>query len=75
MNSTAQAYQKVKQLAKSDTTDYLGNVCKGTTTGALTGMAGGLMIGYYKKYNLFGSAVIGLLAGGLISNFFIKYKN
>lgn len=75
MQTPAEAYQKVKSLAQTDTSDYFGSVAKGTTQGAITGGVIGLLIGYYKHYNLMGSAIAGILIGGVASNFLIKYKN
>jgi hypothetical protein len=40
---------------------------KGTINGALMGMAGGLLIGLTKNYNLISSAVVGALLGGLVA--------
>jgi len=40
---------------------------KGTINGALIGMAGGLLIGLTKNYNLISSAVVGALLGGLVA--------
>lgn len=66
---------KVKQYAKADSSDYFANVAKGTLNGAVTGGLLGGIFGYYKKTNMYGSILLGLLAGGVISNFLIKYKN
>jgi uncharacterized membrane protein YjjB (DUF3815 family) len=40
---------------------------KGTVTGGFIGMAGGLLIGYSRQYNLVSSAFIGAIIGGLVS--------
>ena len=40
---------------------------KGTINGALIGMAGGLLIGFTRNYNLVSSAVVGALLGGLVA--------
>jgi drug/metabolite transporter (DMT)-like permease len=40
---------------------------KGTINGALIGMAGGLLVGLTRNYNLISSAVVGALLGGLIA--------
>lgn len=47
---------------------------EGTINGALIGLVGGIMIGYYKDYNKFVSGLVGLIAGGTISNIFITKK-
>jgi drug/metabolite transporter (DMT)-like permease len=40
---------------------------KGTINGALIGMAGGLLVGLTRNYNLISSAVVGALLGGLVA--------
>ena len=40
---------------------------KGTVSGALIGMGGGLLIGFTRGYNLVSSAFVGALLGGIIS--------
>lgn len=47
---------------------------EGTINGALIGLVGGIMIGYYKDYNKFVSGLVGLLAGATIANIFITKK-
>lgn len=66
---------KVKGYAKADSSDYFANVAKGTLNGAVTGALVGGVFGYYKKFNIYGSVLAGLLVGGVVSNFLIKYKN
>jgi hypothetical protein len=41
---------------------------KGTVTGAFIGMAGGLLIGYSRQYNLVSSAFVGAILGGMVSH-------
>jgi len=52
----------------------LKNKTKATINGAFVGMVGGAMIGYYKKYNVFLSAMVGAFSGGLISNLLVDSK-
>jgi hypothetical protein len=40
---------------------------KGTISGALIGVAGGLLIGYTRNYNLLTSAIVGALVGGVVT--------
>ena len=47
---------------------------QGIINGALIGLIGGVMIGYYKEYNKFVSGLVGLLAGATVSNIFITKK-
>lgn len=57
---------KITEL-KSKSDSYALKKTKGTITGALIGMAGGLLIGFSRKYNLISSAFVGALVGGVVS--------
>lgn len=57
---------KVKNL-KSNSDSMALKKMKGTVSGALVGMGGGLLIGFTRGYNLVSSAFVGALVGGLIS--------
>ena len=57
---------KVKSL-KSNSDSMALKKTKGTINGALIGMAGGLLLGYTRKYNLVTSAFLGAVLGGIIS--------
>lgn len=57
---------KVSEL-KSKSDSYALKKTKGTITGAFIGMAGGLLIGFSRKYNLISSAFVGALVGGVVS--------
>lgn len=59
--------EKVNSL-KSNSDSIALSKTKGTVTGAFIGMAGGLLIGFSRKYNLVTSAFIGAIIGGLLSN-------
>jgi uncharacterized protein YcfJ len=74
-NIASTSLAKVKLLASQDSSDYLANIMKGTTNGVITGGVLGLAVGFYKKYNLYGSTVAGMVVGGIVANFLIKYKN
>jgi uncharacterized protein YcfJ len=58
---------KVKSL-KSKSDSMALKKTKGTVTGAFIGMAGGLLIGVSRGYNLISSAFLGALLGGVVSN-------
>ncbi len=75
MDTPKEILDKVKGYAKADSSDYFANVAKGTLNGAVTGAVIGGVFGYYKKTNLYGSILVGLLLGGVASNLLIKYKN
>jgi uncharacterized membrane protein (Fun14 family) len=57
---------KVKNL-KSNSDSMALKKMKGTVSGALVGMGGGLLIGFTRGYSLVSSAFVGALVGGLIS--------
>lgn len=57
---------RVKSL-KSKSDSMALKKTKGTITGGFIGMAGGLLIGYSRQYNLVSSAFIGAIIGGLVS--------
>lgn len=75
METPKEILDKVKGYAKADSSDYFANVAKGTLNGAVTGAVLGGIFGFYKKTNIYGSVLAGLLIGGIASNFLIKYKN
>jgi hypothetical protein len=57
---------KITEL-KSKSDSFALKKTKGTITGAFIGMAGGLLIGFSRKYNLLSSAFVGALVGGVVS--------
>lgn len=69
--SPQKAMENIKSLKEKS---ILKNKTKATINGAFVGMVGGAMIGYYKKYNVFLSAMIGAFSGGLISNLLVEPK-
>lgn len=69
--SPQQAMENIKSLKEKS---ILKNKTKATIHGAFVGMVGGAMVGYYKQYNVFLSAMIGAFSGGLISNLLVEPK-
>jgi F0F1-type ATP synthase assembly protein I len=59
--------EKLKNL-KSSSNSFEMKRRKGTISGAMIGVAGGLLIGYYRNYNLISSAIIGALVVGIATN-------
>ena len=57
---------KVKNLNSNSDSMALKKM-KGTVSGAMIGVGGGLLIGFTRGYNLVTSAFVGALVGGLIS--------
>ena len=66
MNNAKSILEKVKSL-KSNSDSMALKKTKGTINGALIGMAGGLLLGYTRKYNLVTSAFLGAVLGGIVS--------
>ena len=67
MAEAKELLDKMKTL-KSNSDSMALKKTKGTITGAFIGMAGGLLVGFSRNYNLVSSAFVGALVGGLISN-------
>lgn len=66
MAEAKEILDKVKQL-KSKSDSMALKKMKGTVSGALIGMGGGLLIGFTRGYSLVSSAFVGALIGGVIS--------
>jgi hypothetical protein len=67
MAEAKELLDKMKTL-KSNSDSMALKKTKGTITGAFIGMAGGLLVGFSRNYNLVSSAFVGAIVGGLISN-------
>jgi uncharacterized protein YcfJ len=66
MAEAKEILDKVKDL-KSKSDSMALKKTKGTVTGAFIGVAGGLLIGFTRGYNLISSAFVGALIGGVAS--------
>ncbi len=67
MSFFADALQNVKSLNGEDPKNTFIQKISKTATGSITGLVGGLMIGWYYKKNLYVSALLGTLVGGAIN--------
>ncbi len=67
MAEAKEILDKVKEL-KSKSDSIALKKTKGTITGAFIGVAGGLLVGFSRGYNLVSSAFVGALLGGVVSN-------
>lgn len=67
MPEAKEILDKVKNL-KSKSDSMALKKTKGTITGAFIGMAGGLLVGFSRNYNLVSSAFIGAVLGGVVSH-------
>lgn len=66
MAEAKEILDKVKTL-KSKSDSMALKKTKGTVSGAFIGMAGGLLVGFSRGYNLVSSAFLGALLGGVVS--------
>ena len=66
MAEAKEIMDKVKDL-KSKSDSMALKKTKGTVTGAFIGVAGGLLVGFTRGYNLISSAFVGALIGGVVS--------
>jgi len=66
MAEAKEILDKVKSL-KSKSDSMALKKTKGTVSGAFIGMAGGLLVGFSRGYNLVSSAFLGALLGGVVS--------
>jgi hypothetical protein len=67
MAEAKELLDKLKNL-KSNSDSYEMKRRKGTINGALIGVAGGMLIGYTRNYNLISSAIVGALIGGIATS-------
>jgi hypothetical protein len=67
MAEAKQILEKLKNL-KSSSTSMDMKRRKGLINGGLIGMAGGVLIGLTRNYNLISSAIVGALIGGLVTS-------
>lgn len=67
MPEAKEILNKLKSL-KSNSDSMALKKTKGTITGAFIGMAGGLLVGFSRNYNLVSSAFIGAVLGGVVSH-------
>ena len=67
MAEAKEILDKLKSL-KSTSTSMEMKRRKGLINGGLIGLAGGVLIGLTRNYNLVSSAVVGALIGGLVTS-------
>ena len=67
MSEAKEILDKLKSL-KSTSTSMEMKRRKGLINGGLIGLAGGILIGLTRNYNLVSSAVVGALIGGLVTS-------
>jgi hypothetical protein len=74
MGEAKDIINKIKELKSKSDSDILKKT-KGTISGAFIGMAGGLLIGLSRRYNLISSALVGALIGGIVSHIVLPKLN
>ncbi len=70
-----QALNNVKNAGKESDEDGLFKKVKLNVRGSAIGLAAGLMVGFGFKFNIWVSAAVGVIAGGLIANSFSDNKD
>ena len=72
MDKNTDYLQEVKDIVNKDKRDILMLTTKASINGAVTGLILGLMIGYYKKQNVYVSGLIGAVVGGVATGIIIR---
>jgi high-affinity Fe2+/Pb2+ permease len=70
--NTTDYLQEVKDIVSKDKRDILMLTTKASINGAVTGLILGLMIGYYKKQNVYVSGLIGAVVGGVATGIIVR---
>ena len=69
---TSDYLQEVKDIVSKDKRDILMLTTKASINGAVTGLILGLMIGYYKKQNVYVAGLIGAVIGGVATGIIVR---
>jgi hypothetical protein len=72
MDKNTDYLQEVKDIVNKDKRDILMLTTKASINGAVTGLILGLMIGYYKKQNIYVSGLIGAVVGGVATGIIVR---
>jgi hypothetical protein len=72
MDKNTDYLQEVKDIVNKDKRDILMLTTKASINGAVTGLILGLMIGYYKKQNVYVSGLIGAVVGGVATGIIVR---
>ena len=70
--NTTDYLQEVKDIVSKDKRDILMLTTKASINGAVTGLILGIMIGYYKKQNVYVSGLIGAVVGGVATGIIVR---
>jgi hypothetical protein len=72
MDENKDILQEVKDIVNKDKRDILMLTTQASINGAVTGLILGLMIGYYKKQNVYVSGLIGAVVGGVATGIIVR---
>lgn len=72
MDKETDYLQEVKDIVSKDKRDILMLTTKASINGAVTGLVLGLMIGYYKKQNIYVSGLIGAIVVGVGTGIIVR---
>lgn len=66
--------EEAKEIVNKDKQELFMNTSKASVNGAITGLVIGLMVGYYKKYNIYASGLTGAILGGVATAIIVNKK-
>jgi hypothetical protein len=66
--------EEAKNIVDKDKRELLMQTSKASMNGAITGLVIGLMVGYYKKYNIYASGLTGAIVGGVATAMIVNKK-
>ena len=72
MDENKDILQEVKDIVNKDKRDILMLTTQASINGAVTGLILGLMIGYYKKQNIYVSGLIGAIVVGVGTGIIVR---
>ena len=74
MASVITMLEDMKKSKTETSSDMLNESVQSNILAAAIGAGVGLTVGYFRSYNLFTSALVGMIGGALISNLLISKK-
>ena len=66
--------EEAKEIVNKDKQELFMNTSKASVNGAITGLVIGLMVGYYKKYNIYASGLTGAILGGVATAIIVNKR-
>lgn len=68
----ADILKSAKDFAQGDNSDYHVAITKTAVNAAMLGAVGGAIVGYYKRYNMYASILVGMVVCSFAATQFIK---